>query len=69
MGQMKNSYNTLVRKPGGKRPRGRPRHGWEDNTRMGIRERGWEVVDWIHLAHDRNQWQVVVNTVINFSVP
>jgi hypothetical protein len=36
---------------------------------MDVRERGWEGVDWMHLAEDRNQWQAVVNTVINLRVP
>jgi hypothetical protein len=26
--------------------------------RMGSREIGWEGVDWIHLARDRDQWRV-----------
>jgi hypothetical protein len=29
---------------------GRPRHRWEDNIRMDLREIGWEVVVWMHLA-------------------
>jgi hypothetical protein len=36
---------------------------------MDLREIGWEGVDWIHLAQDRDQWQVVVNTVLNLQVP
>jgi hypothetical protein len=32
-------------------------------------EIGWEVVDWIHLAQDMDQWRGVVNTVMNFQVP
>ena len=30
---------------------------------------GWEGVDWINLAQDRDIWQVPVNTVINLRVP
>jgi len=26
-------------------------------------------MDWIHLAQDRDQWQVLVNTVMNLRVP
>jgi hypothetical protein len=37
-----------------KRPLGRPRHRWEDNVRMELSEMGWEGVDWIHLAQDRD---------------
>jgi hypothetical protein len=28
----------------------------------------WEVVDWMHLAEDKDQWSAVVSTVINFRV-
>jgi hypothetical protein len=30
-----------------------------------LREKEWEVVDWMHLAHDRVQWQALVNMVMN----
>jgi hypothetical protein len=35
---MRNTYKILVGKPGGKRPLGRPRHRWENNIRIGLRE-------------------------------
>jgi hypothetical protein len=41
------------------RPRGIPRNRLEDNIRTDFREIGWEVVDWILLAQDRDQWQVL----------
>jgi hypothetical protein len=50
MRDMRNKYNTLVEKPEGKRPLGRPRRRWKDNIRMNVREIGWEDVTWIHLA-------------------
>jgi hypothetical protein len=34
MGEKKNVYRLLVRKPEGKRPLGRPRRGWMDNIKM-----------------------------------
>jgi hypothetical protein len=61
-------YNILVGKPKGKRPLGRSRHGWED-IRMHLRKTGLEDGDWILLAQDRDQWQDLVNTVLNFQVP
>jgi hypothetical protein len=32
-------------------------------------EMGWRVVNWIHLAQDRGQWQDLVNTVKDLKVP
>jgi hypothetical protein len=37
--------NIFIGKPKGKKPLGRPRHRWEDNIRMNLREVGWAVVD------------------------
>jgi hypothetical protein len=34
-------YRVLVGKPEGKRPLERPRHSWEEGTRMDLREMGW----------------------------
>jgi len=36
---------------------------------MDRRETGWEVKIWIHLAHDRDQWQTFVKTVMKLRVP
>jgi hypothetical protein len=36
---------------------------------MDLREIGWESVDWIHLAQDRDWWQALVNMVMNLQVP
>jgi hypothetical protein len=35
---------------------------------MNIRETGWEGVDWIHLALDKDQWGTLVNMVMNLWV-
>jgi hypothetical protein len=32
---------------------------------MILGEIGWENMDWIHLAQNRDQWLAVVNTVMN----
>jgi hypothetical protein len=69
MGEEKNAYRILVRKPKGKRPIGRPRRKWEDNIRMDLREIGWGGINWVHLAQDRDQWRALVNTVMKLRVP
>ena len=38
MEQSRNSYRVLVGKPERKRHLGRPRHRWEDNIKMDLRE-------------------------------
>jgi hypothetical protein len=55
MGEMRNVYKISVGKPRGRRPLGRPKRRWEDNIKTDLREVGWEDVDWIHLAQDREQ--------------
>jgi hypothetical protein len=39
--------------------------GWT----MGLREIGWDFMDWIKLAQDRDQWRALANTVMNLRVP
>jgi hypothetical protein len=69
MGEKRNAYRILVRKPEEKRPRGRPRRRWVDNIKMDLREIGWDGVHWIEMAQDRDQWRALVNTVMNLRVP
>jgi hypothetical protein len=35
---------------------------------MDFRETGWNVVYWMHMAQDRHQWRVPVNTVMNLQI-
>ena len=68
-GQRRGVYRVLVGRHEGKRPLGRPRHRWEDNIKMDLREVGCGGVDWIELAQDRDRWRVVVNAVMKLRVP
>jgi hypothetical protein len=40
-----------------------------DNIKIDLREIGWDGVDWIDLAKDRDQWRALVNMVMNLRVP
>jgi hypothetical protein len=40
-----------------------------DNIEMDPRQIGWGGMDWIDLAQYRDQWTVLVNTVMNLRVP
>jgi hypothetical protein len=62
-------YRILVGKPEGKRPLGRPRRRWVDNIKVDHREIGWDGMDWIELAKDRDKWRALVNTVMNLRDP
>ena len=69
MEQSRNAYRVLVGKPESKRPLGRPRHRWEDNIKMDLREVCCDPRDWIALAEDMDQWQAYVRAVMNLRVP
>jgi hypothetical protein len=69
MEEKRNVYEILVGKPEWKRPLGRPRHRWKNNIRMILKKIVWVGVDWIHLAHDRDQWRDLVTRVIYLQVP
>jgi hypothetical protein len=60
----------LVGKPEQKRPLGRRKRRCVNNIKIDLREIGRNDMDWIDLAHDRDQWRGLVNTVmINLWVP
>jgi hypothetical protein len=69
MGVIRSAYRILVGQSEGKRPLGQLRRRWEDNIKMDLKAIGWEGADWIYLARDRDQWWVLVNTVMNIWVP
>jgi hypothetical protein len=69
MSEKMNAYRILAGNLEGKRPLGRPRRRWMDNIKVDLREIGWDGMDWIDLAQDREQRRVPVNTVMNLRVP
>jgi hypothetical protein len=51
MGEKRNAYRIFVGKPDGQRQWRR----WVDRYKVDLRETGWDDVDWIDLAQDRDQ--------------
>jgi hypothetical protein len=50
LAEMRNAHKNLAGKLEKKRPLRSPRHRWEDNVRMKLKEIGKDGVDWIFLA-------------------
>jgi hypothetical protein len=48
---------------------GEKRNAYRILVEMALREIGWDGVDWIDMAQDRDQWRALVNTVLNLPVP
>jgi hypothetical protein len=40
-----------------------------DNIKIDLKEIGWDGVDWIDMAQERDQWRALVNTLLNLRVP
>ena len=56
---------AIVEQPEGKRPLGRLRLRWEDNTKMDLPETGQQGVDWFHLAQNMAKWQDPRDMAVN----
>jgi hypothetical protein len=40
-----------------------------DNIEIDLREIGWDGMDWIDVAQDRDQWRALVNSVMKLRGP
>jgi hypothetical protein len=67
-GEKRGAYKTLVGRPEGRRPLGRPRHRWKDNIKMDLQEMEWGL-EWLELTQNKDRWQALVNAVMNLRVP
>jgi hypothetical protein len=36
---------------------------WEDNIKTDLKETEYHCIEWFHLAQDRDQWWVILNTL------
>jgi hypothetical protein len=64
MSKKRNAYKMFVEKPEGEILLVGSRNRREDNIKIDLKETGWEVVDWIHLAR-----QALVNMTMKLRVP
>jgi len=64
VGEKRNAYTIMIRQPEWKRSLGRHKRKWENNIRVNHYEPGWEVANWIHVAHDTDQWLALVKIVV-----
>jgi hypothetical protein len=55
-GKVRSAYRVLVGKPKEERSLVRPRHIWEDNIKPKLEEIMWEVVNWIYLTQEKDEW-------------
>jgi hypothetical protein len=69
LGEKRNEYRILVRKPEGKTPLGRPRRRWVFNIKIDLIVIEWGGMNWNDLAHGRVRWKALVNTGMNLRVP
>jgi hypothetical protein len=69
MEENRNAYRILFGKPEGERLLRRPSRRRVDDTKLDLRNIGWDGMDWINLAQDSDKWRALVNTVMNLRVP
>jgi len=55
MGETGNANRVLTGKPEGSRSLGTYTRGWKGNIKMDLKGPGWEGMDWIHMAQDKDK--------------
>ena len=61
MEEGRSAFKILIGKPRGKKHLGTPRHRWEDNVRMDIKEIGISTRNWVDSVQDKDYWRVLVH--------
>ena len=63
------AFKNLTGNPTVKRFQGRPRHRWDDNIRMDLKEIGINTRNRADSAKDKNYWRALVDAALNLLVP
>ena len=58
-------FKILTGTHAGKRPLGRPRHRYDDNIRIDLKEIGINTSNWVDTAQDRDYWRALMNAALN----
>ena len=64
----RSAFKILTGKPTEKTLLGRPRHRWEDNIRMDLKEIAINTRSWVNSAQDRDYLRALVNVALNLQV-
>ena len=59
----------LIGAPAGRRSLVMPKRGWEDNSRIDLKEIGISTRNWVDSTQDRNDRRTLVNSALNLRVP
>jgi hypothetical protein len=64
--EYRNSHRVLVLRPEEKGP-----FGVDGGIilKTDFHKTGWDSMDWIHEAQDRDKWQAIINMIMNLQVP
>ena len=65
----RSAVKMLTGTPTGKRPLGRAKRRWEDFSRIGLKEIGFNTRIWVDSAEDRDYWRALVNAALNLQIP
>ena len=65
----RSAFKILTGKPNGKRPLGRHRSRWKDNSRIYLKKLVNNTKNWADSTLNRDYWSALVNAVLNLRVP
>jgi hypothetical protein len=70
MAKNKSGYNCRPhRKTSREETTSGPRRRWDDNIKLYLTEKGYELVGWLYLGQVQVEWRTLVTKLINFQIP